>query len=88
MVEPFRAGDVVQHKPSGEKWLLIIDEQDGTVVPGGWPDTRANAADCTIVNRADDAKRIATLRSTAASGHSSSWIAQKQLKALGEVAHG
>ncbi len=45
----FKAGDTVKHGPTGETWILKRDEEDGHVWPCGWPETRARAADCTII---------------------------------------
>jgi hypothetical protein len=45
----FKKGDTVYHRPSGETWLLIEDEKDGRVTPGGYPPTQARADDCQIV---------------------------------------
>lgn len=45
----FKKGDTVRHHPTGETWILIRDEEDGYVYPGGWPTTRAKASDCTIL---------------------------------------
>lgn len=45
----FKSGDIVIHRPTGEKWLLIRDERNGYVYAGGWPETRAQASDCKLV---------------------------------------
>ena len=45
----FRAGDRVHHKPTGETWVLRADQCVGQVWPGGWPDSRGRASDCTLV---------------------------------------
>jgi hypothetical protein len=74
----FAAGDTVYHAPTGETWLLIVDEHDGQVVPGGWPDTRAKAEDCTLLEGSVD--REARLRETAASQHSAAGLAKLQLE--------
>lgn len=50
-----KAGDVVFHRPTGEKWLLIENERDGHVIPGGWPRTRARASDCDLVEAIENA---------------------------------
>jgi hypothetical protein len=46
----FATGDTVKHVPSGEEWLLIRLEGE-YVYPGGWPKSRALAADCRLVAR-------------------------------------
>jgi len=45
----FKAGDTVKHHPTGETWLLIRDEHEGQVFPGGWPPSIAKAEDCTLI---------------------------------------
>lgn len=48
---PIDSGDVVVHRPTGENW--VIGASTGKYVyPQGWPPTRANAADCDLVERA------------------------------------
>lgn len=78
MTRPFQAGDVVLHTPTGETWLLIVDEHDGRVVPGGWPDTRASAVDCELVKASRN--RHERLKTTAASQHSAAGLARHQLE--------
>lgn len=48
----FAKGDTVKHIPTGEEWLLIRAEGD-YVYPGGWPASRALAADCRLLKAAD-----------------------------------
>jgi hypothetical protein len=48
---------VVHHGPSGETWVLAA--VDGAhVYPAGWPPSRAEAADCTLVEAADDEAHV------------------------------
>ena len=54
----FKSGDIVFHRPTGEKWLLIRDEHNGYVYPGGWPSTEAKASDCELVLTAEQAYEI------------------------------
>lgn len=61
-----RAGDDVAHGPSGETWTLACDEENGEVMPCGWPEGWAKAADCTLVKAASDAERLEMLRMVAA----------------------
>lgn len=63
----FRAGDVVDHIPSGERWILATDEVDGSVYPMGWPECRAAASDCRMVRSATDSQRYSALRDVASS---------------------
>lgn len=80
MTRPFQAGDVVRHIPTGEEWLLIVDEHEGRVVPGGWPDTRAEAKDCILLKETRDREK--ELADTAKSRHSAAGLAASQLAAL------
>jgi len=57
----FRAGDRVKHRPTGEVWILATDEDDGRVMPAGWPECQAMASDCELVEAATDEKRIRML---------------------------
>lgn len=58
----FHAGDVVRHAPSGETWRLACDEDRGSVMPLGWPESRVHARECTMVKAASYEERLATLR--------------------------
>ena len=62
----FRAGDAVAHAPSGETWILACDEDNGRVIPCGWPESQAEASDCTLVEAATDEERVEILREAAA----------------------
>ena len=56
MSEPlhkFRSGDKVFHWPSGETWILAVAENH-RVAPCGWPETIANADDCSLIEAASD----------------------------------
>ena len=44
----FKPGDRVTHNPTGEEWTLI-GVYGSYVVPGGWPESHALAADCTLI---------------------------------------
>ena len=63
---PFRAGDVVKHAPSEETWVLACDQDGDAVMPAGWPESRADAADCTLVKAASDEERLKMLRDVSA----------------------
>lgn len=67
MSEPFRAGDVVRHRPTGEEWQLAHCE-DGRVAWCGWPEGQADAADCELVRAATDEQHRAMLEAWAAKG--------------------
>jgi len=57
----FRAGDVVDHLPTGERWQLAIDQIGPHVFPCGTPAVRAQASDCNLVTAASDEERIVML---------------------------
>jgi len=59
---PLRSGDVVLHRPSGEKWVLAYAEGE-EVSACGWPFSIARAADCDLVKAATDEQHIAMLAS-------------------------
>lgn len=78
----FRAGDTVKHGPTGETWVLACDEEHNEVIPAGWPETCAFAADCTLVEAADDESRIAMLRQAVRGPGVRAHVALRQLAAL------
>lgn len=57
----FRAADCVHHGPSGEDWVLAVDEESGRVMPAGWPESMAEAEDCTLIKAATEAERAEML---------------------------
>ena len=44
----FQPGDRVTHNPTGEEWTLA-QVYGSYVKPGGWPESYALAADCTLI---------------------------------------
>jgi hypothetical protein len=60
----FRAGDMVFHRPTQEKWVLAYAE-GSFVAPCGWPDCQAKASDCDLVRAATDAEHRDMLESWA-----------------------
>lgn len=64
----FSAADIVHHAPSGEDWVLAVDEENGRIQPCGWPPTMADAKDCTLTTPATAEHRIAMLQEWAAEG--------------------
>jgi len=56
-----RAADIVRHDPSGEDWVLAVDEENGRVQPCRWPPTIADAKDCTLSTPATDEQRLVML---------------------------
>jgi hypothetical protein len=89
----FRAGDVVDHIPSGERWILATDEVDGSVYPMGWPESRAAASDCRMVRAATDEQRYSALTDVASSframrdGDARVRIAAKQMQEARDLGH-
>lgn len=85
MANPFRAGDRVKHRPSGETWILCCDERNGRVAPCGWPESYADALDCELIERANHQVRVSMLRlASTSSGPRGSW-AKAQLESLEKV---
>jgi hypothetical protein len=78
---PFRAGDIVSHRRSGENWVLACDEFDGYVMPAGWPDSVEPANGCDIVKPATDEERVAILKQSADSTGMRAARAKRQLEA-------
>jgi len=44
----FKPGDQVTHNPTGEEWT-VDRAYRSYVVPAGWPESHALAADCTLI---------------------------------------
>ena len=61
----FRAGDSVYHRPSNERWVLALDENQGYVSWCGWPEGQARASDCDLLHAATDEERMKMLRDVA-----------------------
>lgn len=59
-----KTGDIVLHKPSGERWLVAYAE-NGYVCACGWPETLARESDCQLLERASEEKRIGLLHEIA-----------------------
>lgn len=52
---PFRTGDMVRHRPTGETWVVAYaDPSTGYMAWCGWPAGRALITDCTLTEAADD----------------------------------
>ena len=58
----FRAGDKVFHKPTGETWILAVDQRGNDVYWCGWPEGYAYAKDCELKKSATDEDRLKMLR--------------------------
>lgn len=54
---PFRIGDTVKHRPSGETWLVAAVDGD-SLYPAGWPESCARTADCELVEAASDEDHV------------------------------
>lgn len=59
-----KTGDVVLHRPSGERWLVAYAE-NGYVCACGWPETLAKESDCELVDSASEENRIRLLHEIA-----------------------
>lgn len=59
-------GDVVLHKPTGEKWVVAYITTSGRhLVCCGWPESIAELADCDLVKSATPEQRFALLEQMA-----------------------
>lgn len=71
--QPIDTGDVVEHGPSGEQWL-VARATSNHVYPCGWPPSRANLSDCTLVTKATPAHRAELLQQIAdGNGYHAEW---------------
>lgn len=77
---PFRAGDIVKHRPSGETWVLACDEDDRAwVLPAGWPESLAVSVECDLLTAATDVERSDMLREVAKGTGYRASVARNQL---------
>lgn len=58
---PYRTGDVVRHKPSGEEWL-VADVTNTHIGCAGWPHTLAPFTDVELVEAATDVYHLELLQ--------------------------
>ncbi len=58
-------GDVVLHRPSGEKWVVAFVEDDH-LYWCGWPEGRARLDDCELLEPATPERRAELLANIAA----------------------
>lgn len=65
----FRAGDIVKHLPSGDEWVLAIDQEGDRVSWCGWLEGQARAGDCVLVKAATDEERKLILTEVAMMGN-------------------
>lgn len=79
--KPFRAGDHVRHRPSGESWVVAY--QDGEHVGWcGWPAGEALAADCDLIQAVTDTEHLAILRRLENGGDKRARMAREALAKL------
>jgi len=66
---PFRTGDVVQHGPTGERWVISYAEPaTGYLSWLGSPDGEAKIADCILVEAVSDEEHHTILRNLIKAG--------------------
>ena len=58
-------GDVVLHKPTGEKWVVAYVKGEHLCCCG-WPESLALVSDCELVTTAESESRLELLRQIAA----------------------
>lgn len=60
-MDKIEIADTVHHKPTAEDWVVArVDEKH--LWPAGWPPTRANLADCELLEKATGAQREEMVR--------------------------
>jgi hypothetical protein len=64
----FRCGDIVQHGPTGERWVVAYVDGD-RLGWCGWPEGEALISDCTLIKAANDVQHRERLEQVAASKH-------------------
>lgn len=64
-LEPYRCGDHVFHRPSGETWVVAWCEGDD-LAWCGWPNGMGRTSDCSLVYRASEGEHRAMVRQVAA----------------------
>lgn len=85
--KPMKAGDVVFHRPSGERWMLAYCDGD-RLSACGWPESIAQAADCDLVTSCSPEKHREMLETWASKqtldgqGDHRVGVCDRQLKAL------
>ena len=62
----FRAGDKVRHRPTGETWILAVDQFGDEVFPCGWLESKTDAKHCTLIEAATDEARWKQLAKSSA----------------------
>jgi len=62
-----RAGDIVRHRPTGEKWTVAYVQGDW-LVWYGWPPGEARVSDCDLLEACSDEKHPASLSEWAKAG--------------------
>ena len=63
-----RSGDVVRHRPSGEKWVVAYVEGDW-LAWCGWPPGEAKVSDCDLLEACSDEEHKESLRQWAGLSH-------------------
>lgn len=58
-------GDVILHKPTGERWVVAF-VKDGRLTWCGWPEGTAALSDCELIEAATDEQRVRLLNEMAA----------------------
>jgi hypothetical protein len=54
-------GDVVLHKPTGERWVTAYVSGENLCCLG-WPESFANVSDCTLIKEATPEERLLILK--------------------------
>ena len=81
---PWRAGDHVLHKPSGETWVVAFADEEN-VAPCGWPNSLAKRSDCEIVKYVHDREHYELLQELARLDDNRGVQARADLAAADEI---
>jgi hypothetical protein len=75
MTDGIDTGDHVKHGPTEETWV-VARVHGLSLYPCGWPATRAELKDCTLIKKATAAERLKLLRELSqGSSEHASWAA-------------
>jgi hypothetical protein len=80
--ETIDTADHVKHGPSGEEWV-VARATSTHVYPCGWPPSRGDMADCTLIKKATPGERDKLLEALAAGTSENAAWAKSALAASG-----
>jgi hypothetical protein len=81
-MQTFKCGDHVKHRPSGETWVVAYADNEH-VACCGWPETLAQASDCTLVKAATNEQHVDMLKRCATLDDSRGSHARAEIERMG-----